>query len=334
MGVHYIMRKQHRLNAVIIFAVMLFAGAGGMITSSKQQQQINKGLDDFNFLSDSEFYKGKFVEGDVFEVYGEFAYEESYNETLGIKSNSHVTSHYYLIPLTGSFDSDMPKFITLEIKTAAGVKNAELLMEQTWNYQDTGEEPDVWNEFPIQGKVSRLDGEIEEYLYDWLTNDGVDGTRADYEDMICPYVITEHSAEAVGRSMNFSITITIIGLAGIGIMIFLYIRTRQSEAVQVMPQPQPYTAYTPVNGNAPRTGNFGNTTASGSVSSPADGGESARLMEEMSRLKQPTDADEFFGSPVRREEPKTPEEPYPEPKKDMDRLDTSELGIGIADEDK
>lgn len=324
--------KNHRfVNAIVIFAVLLIAGIGGMITASGQQKQINQGLDDFNYLSDSEFYKGKFVEGYVFEVYGEFAYEESYRETMGIKSNSHVTSHYYLIPLTGSFDTDMPKFIALEIKTAAGTRNAELLMEQTLNYQDTGEEPDIWNEFLIQGKVSKLDGEIEDYLYEWLTNDYTDGTKADYEDMICPYVITEHSAEAVGRSMNFNITITLIGLIGIGMMIFLYFRTRQNETVQPPEQPRPYTAYTPVNGNAPHSGNFGNTTASGSVSSPADGGESERLTEEMSRLTQPSDADEFFGRPISREEPKVPS---PEQKRDMDGLDTSGLGIGIADDDK
>ena len=150
--------------------------------------------------------------------------------------------------------------------------------------------------------------------------------------MICPYLISEYAPGAAERGMSFGIVLTLIGLAGIGIMIFIYIRTRQSETVRS--SPEPYTAYTPVNGNVPQSGSFGNTTASGTVSSPADGGESARLMEEMSRLKQPTDADEFFSSPVRREEPKAPENPSPEPKKDMDGLDTSGLGIGIADEDK
>lgn len=326
------MRNTRWLSAAVIFIVMLCMGATSILTASEQLQQIKKGLDDFNYLSDSEFTKGKFVEGYVYEVWGEFAYEEMYNETLGIKRNSRVTSHYYLVPLSGSIDAQTPKFIALEIRTAEGVRNAELLMEQTWNYHDTGEEPDVWNEFLIQGSVSGLDGEIEDLLYDWLTNDGTDGTRADYEDMICPYVISEYAPGAAERGMSFGIVLTLIGLAGIGIMIFIYIRTRQSETVRS--SPEPYTAYTPVNGNVPQSGSFGNTTASGTVSSPADGGESARLMEEMSRLKQPTDADEFFGSPVRREEPKAPENPSPEPKKDMDGLDTSGLGIGIADEDK
>lgn len=330
----FIMRNTRWLRAAIIFIVLFCMGATSLLTAAEQQQQISKGLDDFNYLSDSEFQKGKFVEGYVYEVYGEFAYEEMYNETLGVKHNSRVTSHYYLIPLTGSFDTDNPKFIALEIRTEEGVKNAELLMEQTWNYQDTGEEPDVWNEFPIQGKISELDSEIEGYLYEWLTNDGADGTRADYEDMICPYVISEYAPGAVGRGMGFGIVLTLIGLAGICVMLFIYFRTRQGESLQVIPQSQDYVAYDPVNGNAAQTGSFGNTTASGSVSSPADGGESQRLMEQMSRLTQPNDADEFFGGPVRREEPKAPDNPSPEPKKDMDGLDTSGLGIGIADEDK
>lgn len=328
------MNNTRMLKAAIIFIVLFCMGATSLLTASQQQQQLNKGLDDFNYLSDSEFSKGKFVEGYVYEVYGEFAYEEMYNETLGIKRNSRVTSHYYLIPLTGSFDTGSPKFIALEIRTEEGVKNAELLMEQTWNYQDTGEEPDVWNEFLIQGKVSKLDSEIEDYLYEWLTNDGEYGTKADYEDMICPYVISEYAPGAVGRGMTMGIVLTLIGLGGIGVIIFIYFRTRRNETVKPCSQPQPYTAYTPVNGTPVQTGSFGSTTASGSIPSPADGGETERLMNEMSKLTQPTDADEFFSSPMKREEPKAPEEPSAEPKRDMDELDTSGLGIGIADEDK
>ena len=328
------MRNYRWLKAAVIFIALFCMGAVSLISASEQQRQINKGLDDFNYLTNSGFVNGKFVEGYVYEVYGEFAYEEMYNETLGIKSNSRVTSHYYLILLSGSLDTRTPKFAALEIRTSEGIQNAELLMEQTLNYLETGNESDVWNEFPVQGKVSELDEELEGYLYDWLTNYGEDGTRADYEDMICPYVISEYAAGSVDRGMSIGIVLTVIGLAGIGIMIFIYFRTRRSETVQNIPQPQPYTAYTPVNGNMPQSGSFGNTTASGSISSPADGGESARLMEQMSRLTQPSDADEFFRSPVRREEPKVTEEPSYGPKTDMDGLDTSGLGIGIADEDK
>lgn len=322
------MRGSLRLKTAIIFIALFCMGVTSLITASEQQSQISKGLDDFNYLSDSQFQKGKFVEGYVYEVYGEFAYMESYDETLGIKHNSRVTSHYFLIPLSGSFDTQSPKFIALEIRTDEGLKNAELLMEQTWDYHETGNEPDVWNDFPIQGKVSELDGEIEEYLYDWLTNDGADGTRADFTDMICPYVISEYAPGAVGRGMTLGAVLTIVGLAGIGIMLFIYFRTRRTETVQA--SQQPYTAYTPVNDSPAQTGSFGNSTASGSIPSPADGGETERLMEKMSKLSQPADADEFFSSPM----PEPPEKLSHEPKMDMDGLDTSGLGIGIADEDK
>ena len=325
-----ILRGSLKLRLAIFFIALFCIGISSLVSASQQQSQLSKGLDDFNYLSESRFQKGKFVEGYVYEVYGEFAYEEMYSETLGVKHNSRVTSHYYLIPLTGSFETDSPKFIALEIRTEEGVKNAELLMEQTWNYQETGVEPDEWNEFPIQGKISELDSEIEGYLYEWLTNDGADGTRADYVDMICPYVISEYAPGAVDRGMTIGVVFTLIGLLGIGGTAFVYFRARRGESLQVIPQSQDYVAYDPVNGNAAQTGSFGNTTASGSVASPADGGETERLMREMSKLSQPADADEFFSSPVKREEPKVIEEP----KKDMDGLDTSGLGIGIADEDK
>lgn len=68
------MRNTRLLKAAVIFIVMFCMGATGILTAADQQLQMNKGLEDFNYLSDSEFQTGKFVEGYVYEVYGEFAY--------------------------------------------------------------------------------------------------------------------------------------------------------------------------------------------------------------------------------------------------------------------
>lgn len=238
------MKKNSFLSAAVVFAVMLAMGVGGTISASKDKKELAKGIDDFNYLADSEFYEGKFVEGNVFEIYGEFAYEESYTETLGVKHNSRVTSHYYLIPVTGSFESSTLKLIPVEIRTDENVSNAELLMEQTFDFQDYGTEPEAWNEFTLCGKVSKLDGEIEDYLYDWLTNDGADGTKADYENMICPYVISEYSMTAPERELKICIPITVIGGLGLAAIIFIFVMSRRS----VIPaQPAQQNSYQPVN---------------------------------------------------------------------------------------
>lgn len=238
------MKRNGILSAAVIFAVMFVMGISGIISGLNEKAELAKGVDDFNYLADSEFYGGKFVEGNVFEIYGEFAYTESYTETLGIKHNSKVTSHYYLIPITGSFESSSLKLIPVEIRTAEGITNAELLMQQTFDFQDYGTEPEVWNEFTLFGKVSALDGEIEEYLYSWLTNDGTDGTKDDYKNLICPYVITEYAADAPAKTLNFSFAIAIIGALGLGAVIFIFARSLRSHTPSGTVQP---TAYHPVN---------------------------------------------------------------------------------------
>ena len=237
-------KRNGLLSISVVLAVMLVLGIGGVITGIKDKAELAKGIDDFNYLANSEFYEGKFVEGNVFEIYGEFAYTESYSETLGVKHNSKVTSHYYLIPITGSFEASTLKLIPVEIRTSANITNAELLIQQTFDFQDYGTEPDVWNEFTLFGKVSVLDGEVEEYLYSWLTNDGADGTKEDYKNLICPYIITEYAADAPAKTLNFSLTIAIIGALGLGVIVFIFVRSRRNNSPSQTVQEN---VYQPVN---------------------------------------------------------------------------------------
>lgn len=220
--------KKGFLTAALIFAVLLVIGISGTVSSLKDKSELAKGIDDFNYLANSEFYDGKFVEGNVFEIYGEFAYTESYSETLGVKHNSKVTSHYYLIPITGSFEASTLKLVPVEIRTSENINNAELLMQQTFDFQDCGTEPETWNEFDLFGKVSELNGEVEEYLYSWLTNDGADGTKDDYKNLICPYIITEYQPDAPEKLLRTHIILTAVGAVGLIVMIFIFIKALKS----------------------------------------------------------------------------------------------------------
>ncbi|MCI7768082.1 MAG: hypothetical protein MSJ26_08930 [Oscillospiraceae bacterium] len=296
-------------SVLLLFLVAGLLGISFIAAGTEEKRAIAKGIKDFNTMIPSEFNAGQFVEGNVYEVFGEFAYMESYNETLGIKHGSKITSHYYLILLSGSFESDTPMFIALELKSPEAVENAELLLEQTVDYEINGTEPVIWNEFYVQGKLKKLGGELEEHLYSWLTSDGEDGTRADYEDMICPFVITERNVTSVEGDMTFGIVLTVICSAAAAAMLIIFIKARASSA---QTSPYPDASYPP-----PRASDsFGNTTASGNISSPSDGGESARLMEKLSRLSQPADPDDFFSGPISK------------------KHDDSGLGTGIADDDK
>lgn len=320
------------LKMIIVLLVIRVMGVTVLLEAGGNSREIAKGMEDFNGLNLSDFYRGRFVQGDVFEIYGEFAYTETYEETFGIKHNSEVTAHYYVIPLAGSFETETPLFAALCLTDAQSIKNAELLMEQTWEYMDNGTEPDVWNEFPVTGKIIPMDSEIEGYFYDWFTNDGADGTRADYENVVCPYVISEFDTSSIGTTHIMGIILTVAGFGGIALYAVITLAVRRSAA--------PSNAYSAANAsgtynpvNAGYTSSFGNTNQSGTVSSPADNGESARLMEEMSRIPQPSDADEFFSRPINREAPAAPENHHSEAGSDMDTIESPALGIGIGDDE-
>lgn len=237
-------------TVVLVLVLLTILGITSAIAASEEKKALKEGVTDFNYMTPAEFKSGHFAEGCVYEVYGEFAYNESYSETMGIKHDSKVTAHYYIIPMMGTFDTESPLFIALELKSDEAVKNAELLMEQTWNYLEDGSEPEVWNEFMVQGKIRPLGGELEDYLYDWLTSGGTDGTRADYEDMICPFIISERSSEAVDRDMTLSIVMCAVGLGGAAVILIIFIRSRTAPMTAPV-TPPPEASYNPVN-SAPK----------------------------------------------------------------------------------
>lgn len=257
------MKRSLKPKLIILFVLIFFLGVTDLVSALNQQHQISNELDDFNYPSESGFQIGKFVEGDVCEILGEFAYTERRTGT-GFITNTSVSSHYYLVPLSETLSTGNVKYVVLELYTAESVRNAELLTEQTQNYLGTGTEPDVWNKFPIKGKISELDEEVAQPLYDWFTYYGMNDNRANYEDKICPYIITELAPDSVGKDVINSIITMLMGLLGIWVILSNYFRARKGGAVQTDAD------YTPVNDIPTQTDSFGHTSASGNVSSPAD----------------------------------------------------------------
>lgn len=257
------MKRSLKPKLIILFVLIFFLGVTDLVSALNQQHQISNELDDFNYPSESGFQIGKFVEGDVCEILGEFAYTERRTRT-GFITNTSVSSHYYLVPLSETLSTGNVKYVVLELYTTESVRNAELLTEQTQNYLGTGTEPDVWNKFPIKGKISELDEEVAQPLYDWFTYYGMNDNRVNYEDKICPYIITELAPDSVGKDVINSIITMLMGLLGIWVILSNYFRARKGGAVQTD------TDYTPVNDIPTQTDSFGNTSASGNVSSPAD----------------------------------------------------------------
>ncbi len=228
----------------ILFAILFIMGTIFTITGLIDNNAAENTDMDFNYMDEYEFKDGMFVKGRVYEIYDEFAVEETYKKTFGITTSTRVSSHYYIIPMVGTFESDKPMYIALEISHVGMVEEAEKLMDQTWNYYDYGIEPSMWNEFDIKGKVSKLEGELLDYMYEWFMYGEENVVRSDFDDIICPYLITYRNTSSSG--IVFTVVLAAIGAIGLTVMIMLHIKNNNI----------PKTAYntysnTSNNGNVP-----------------------------------------------------------------------------------
>lgn len=218
--------KSFKTRLFFVFAILFVLGIVFTITGVIENSAAENAELDFNYMDEYQFKDGMYVKGRVYEIYGEFAVEETENKTWGITTSKRVSSHFYVVPMVGTFEDETPKYIAVEISHVGMVEEAEKLMEQTWNYYDYGIEPGIWNEFDIKGKVYELEGELLNYMYEWFMYGDANATRADYKDMICPYVIKYRNTS--GTANVFSVVIAAIGAVGLTVMIMLHIRNNNS----------------------------------------------------------------------------------------------------------
>ena len=123
-----------------------------------------KGMMDFNEMQASDFYKGQYVQGELLELWDEFAYMEEYTETaLGRKTNSRVSAHYYIMPLQTSYENGTPVFAAVCLKNVTQISAAEQMINEMNDYWDE-ESEGLYTSIPITGKVSVMDDELKQYF--------------------------------------------------------------------------------------------------------------------------------------------------------------------------
>lgn len=215
-----------KTRLIVLFAVLFIMGTIFTITGSIENAAAENAEMDFNYMSEYEFKDGMYVKGRVYEIYGEFAVEETYEKTFGITTNKRISSHYYVVPMIGTFESDTPMYVAVEISHVGMVEEAEKLMSQTWNYYDYDIDPGIWNEFDIQGKVTAMDGKLLDYFYEWFMYGDSGATRAEYEQYICPYLITYRNTSS--STPVFTVVLAAIGAIGLTVMLMLHFKNNSA----------------------------------------------------------------------------------------------------------
>ena len=265
------MSNSLKLRLFICGVVLLIAGIACASASLAEKREIATGMKDFNEMYESDFYKGQYVQGELLELWDEFAYMEEYTETMGIKGKSRVSAHYYVMPLQTSYETGSPVFAAVCLRNLSQISQAEQMINEMNDYWD--EESDgLYTSIPITGKVSVLDDELKQYFYEWLMYGDEESSTSEYEQYVCPYLITAVQPDSSNSALSMGALMAVIGAVLVAAVIIVTVKSRKDNVTA-------------------------DETVQAGVQYPE---QDTALMNDMAKLHQPEDnADEFFNRPIK-----------------------------------
>lgn len=266
------MSNSLKLRLFICGVVLLIAGIACASSSLAEKREIAKGMKDFNEMYESDFYKGQYVQGELLELWDEFAYMEEYTETMGIKGKSRVSAHYYVMPLQTSYETGSPVFAAVCLRNLSQISQAEQMINEMNDYWDNDGEGYLYTSIPITGKVSVLDDELKQYFYDWLMYGDEESSTSEYEQYVCPYLITAVQPDSSNSALSMGALMAVIGAVLVAAVIIVTVKSRKDNVTA-------------------------DETVQAGVQYPE---QDTALMNDMAKLHQPEDnADEFFNRPIK-----------------------------------
>ena len=188
------------LKTTITFIVIAVLGVLLLVMSIKDKKELAKPPADIAAMTEDDFYNGRFVEGDVHEIWDSFTTMET--------SGSKTTGYYFAMPLETSFTTGIPKFVVLSVRDSSDYAAASRMAQESLDYYTNYVELETV--MHIRGKVTKLKGDGAEYFDRYIEKNGFVP-----EDTAVHYVINVgNDGEGANTALLIGIGITVVGVAG------------------------------------------------------------------------------------------------------------------------
>lgn len=158
------------VKSSITFIVIAVLGIVLLVMAIKDKVELAKIPANIVTMTENDFYKGRFVEGTLYEMWDEFATLQESDTIFGISYNTKTTAHYFAMPLESTLDSDYPKFIAVSVRSSTDYATAKKMLNETVNYYKTGTEPTTT--MYIKGKITKLTGDGAKFLDEYVSDLG------------------------------------------------------------------------------------------------------------------------------------------------------------------
>ncbi|MGN0640419.1 MAG: DUF6709 family protein [Oscillospiraceae bacterium] len=216
--------KLKTIRIAIIVLALLVGGTIFLVTSIKQKAEYNAPRVRLETVTADELREGMFVEGEIYELWSEFAYKEEYRTTLGVKHDQKTTDRYYLMPMVYSYFEENPKFIAVCTRNSNESSTFDRIIQETIDYYNNDKEPTTTIHFV--GKVQALKGEALGFFRESVSECyGVSESEA--ERLYTPYVIRSWKEDTSTPGIVIGAVMTALGLAGAVIFVVQIIKARR-----------------------------------------------------------------------------------------------------------
>lgn len=216
--------KLKTIRIAIIVLALLVGGIIFLVTSIKQKAEFNAPRANLKTVTADELREGMFVEGEIYELWDEFAYTQEYKSTLGVKHNEKTTDLYYALPMEYSFYEDNLMFVAICTKDKSEISTFDRMSEEINKYYEDGTIPTTTTHFV--GKVQKLKGDYLAFFKEYIAYQ-YDISESEAQQLYTPYVIRSWKEDNSTVGIVIGAVMTALGLAGAVIFVVKFINSRR-----------------------------------------------------------------------------------------------------------
>lgn len=196
------------LRSSITFIVIAVLGILLLVMSIKDKIELAKPPANIAEMTEDDFYNGRFVEGDIYEIWNEFATLQESDTIFGITYNTKTTAYYFAMPLETSFYTGIPKFVALSVRDSSDYATAKKMMMESLDYYNNDIELETT--MHIKGKISKLKGDGAKRFDKEMSEEGFIPS-----DVAVHYVINVgNDGSGTTTALLIGIGITVVGVFG------------------------------------------------------------------------------------------------------------------------
>lgn len=193
------------IKALLAFIVIFAMGVFLLVNAIRDKIELSKPPLDIADLSEDELRSGRYVEGDVTELWDEFARREQSDSTFGTRISKRFTAYYFAMPMKSS---DAPKFVTLSVHKNEDLITARKMARESGQILEGHSV--LMTKMRMRGKITRLRAGAASAFDDYLKNCGFDPKATSVHYMIN----VGNDGSGSTYALVIAISVTAVGLIG------------------------------------------------------------------------------------------------------------------------